>query len=184
MNIHRLYYPVQTLGPGRRLGIWMRGCSKRCRGCLSPEMWDAVASCEWPLPLLLGTVDRILVSRPVDGVTISGGEPLQQKTELYALLHHLQAGGVEDILLYTGFTRTELGSELDQLLRYATVVLGPYDQREDDGGALRGSANQEIVYASPGMRDRYQPLLDGARTVQAVGGEHEVFMIGIPAPRP
>ena len=38
IRLHRIYYPVTALGPGRRLGIWVQGCARRCPGCLSPEM--------------------------------------------------------------------------------------------------------------------------------------------------
>ena len=38
--ISRLHFPVTTLGPGRRLGIWFQGCSIQCRGCISIDTWD------------------------------------------------------------------------------------------------------------------------------------------------
>ena len=38
MFVERILCPIVTLGPGRRLVIWTKGCSKKCKGCISPEM--------------------------------------------------------------------------------------------------------------------------------------------------
>ena len=40
MYIARILYPVETLGPGKRIGIWFCGCSKACKGCSNPELWQ------------------------------------------------------------------------------------------------------------------------------------------------
>ena len=40
MNIARILYPVEVLGPGKRIGIWVCGCNRRCKGCSNPELWD------------------------------------------------------------------------------------------------------------------------------------------------
>lgn len=179
MNIHRIYYPVLALGPGRRIGIWTRGCSRRCAGCMSPELWERDAACEISQPALQAALAHVLAARPVDGVTISGGEPLEQEDELMTLLAFLRDRQVEDILLYTGLTAGQLGPRAARLRQYATTVCGPYIKEENDGLPLRGSANQEILFASERMRERYLPLLAGPRTVQPVAGSRELFLIGI-----
>lgn len=179
MNIHRIYYPVLTLGPGRRLGIWTRGCHRQCPGCMSPELWVPSPSCEIRMDVLRQMLDRILQNRPVDGVTISGGEPLEQEAELMDLLAFLRSRSVADVLLYTGLTRAELGGRADLLTQSATVVCGPYIIERNDGQALRGSGNQEILFADERTRRRYAPLLAGPRAVQPVESARELFLIGI-----
>lgn len=179
MNIHRIYYPVLALGPGRRLGIWTRGCSRQCPGCMSPELWSTDPEREISLPALKGIVGEILAARDVDGITISGGEPLEQEAELMELLAYLRQSGVDDILLYTGFGRAELGEREAALTRYATVICGPYIKKENDGSPLRGSANQEILFGGTQMEQRYRDVLAGPRTVQPVQSERELFLIGL-----
>ena len=38
LSIARINYPVTTLGPGNRVGIWTTGCDRNCPGCISPEL--------------------------------------------------------------------------------------------------------------------------------------------------
>ena len=37
IRVRFIHFPVETLGPGRRVGVWLQGCSIRCVGCISPE---------------------------------------------------------------------------------------------------------------------------------------------------
>lgn len=43
MILSRLHFPVTTLGPGRRIGVWFQGCSIRCAGCISRDTWETGA---------------------------------------------------------------------------------------------------------------------------------------------
>ena len=40
MYVARILYPVEVLGPGKRVGIWCCGCPRRCKGCSNPELWE------------------------------------------------------------------------------------------------------------------------------------------------
>ncbi|MDD6914748.1 MAG: 4Fe-4S cluster-binding domain-containing protein, partial [Eubacteriales bacterium] len=37
----RVLFPITTLGPGNRIGIWTIGCPHKCYNCSNPELWDA-----------------------------------------------------------------------------------------------------------------------------------------------
>ncbi|MBD5558838.1 MAG: 4Fe-4S cluster-binding domain-containing protein [Clostridia bacterium] len=182
MNIHRIYYPVMALGPGERIGIWTRGCRRRCPGCMSPELWEKAPDKEIPMAELKKRLQEMLDECFVEGVTISGGEPLEQEAELMELLEFLRARGVRDILLYTGLTRKQLGARARKLTKYATVVCGPYIREEDDGRALRGSSNQEFLFRSPEMQEQYEPWTYGPRLVQPVDEDDEMFLVGLVDP--
>lgn len=136
---------------------------------------------EMPLNAVIGSIDRIAASRQVDGVTISGGEPLEQAQELFELLEYLSKV-TDDVLLYTGYTREELQAAgyLDKLrLLTAVIVCGPYVAAQNDGRSLRGSSNQEIVFADSQVRQRYEQILSGLREVQPVTANGSTFLIGI-----
>ena len=46
LYIDRIHYPVYTLGPGKRIGIWFSGCSKKCYGCISPSLQKRNNKCK------------------------------------------------------------------------------------------------------------------------------------------
>ena len=48
--VHSLAHPVTSLGPGRRVVLWVTGCAKHCEGCMSPEMQDPEAGKAIPVP--------------------------------------------------------------------------------------------------------------------------------------
>ena len=73
--VSRLHYPVTTLGPGRRVGVWLQGCSIRCAGCISPDTWDSHVNLTSTEQLARALA---VWSPEADGLTVSGGEPFDQ----------------------------------------------------------------------------------------------------------
>lgn len=95
MQVGKILFPITTLGPGQRLGLWMLGCTRNCDGCSNPELqvFDASKNIE---------VDKLIdfiLDAQCDGVTISGGEPFLQVKELRKLIEKLNTAGIDDILV-------------------------------------------------------------------------------------
>ena len=76
--LSRIHYPVRTLGPGARIGVWFQGCAIRCPGCVSMDTW-AVGQ---HVTTLDEVKEGLLPFLASDGVTISGGEPFDQPEAL------------------------------------------------------------------------------------------------------
>ena len=177
MYVRTICYPVTVLGPGRRLGIWLSGCSKRCPGCMSPELRERRATDDVPLE----TVFRVVDARAddIDGVTISGGEPFEQARELCELVEHICENVTEDILVYTGWTLDDVRADTwgkRALSFIATLVDGPYVEEMDDGIGLRGSSNQVV------HRLKRLPAFDfehEKRRVQSFVFDNHAFMVGL-----
>jgi anaerobic ribonucleoside-triphosphate reductase activating protein len=89
MNVARILYPVKVLGPGDRIGIWLCGCNRACPGCSNPELWSPRPEFELSVENLCHLINQILVNHPVDGITITGGEPFQQAADLWMLISRL-----------------------------------------------------------------------------------------------
>ena len=67
LRIGRMMAPVQSLGPGRRLVLWLQGCTLACPGCVSPDLWDAEGGASWPVEELVRLFHSI--EEPLDGLT-------------------------------------------------------------------------------------------------------------------
>lgn len=100
VNLSRIHFPVTTLGPGRRIGIWFQGCSIRCPGCISMDTWTHGRG----TTTIAEVVDAISPwLSTADGITVSGGEPFDQREALFELLARLRALTAADILVFTGY---------------------------------------------------------------------------------
>ncbi len=200
LGLNRLHWPVTALGPGRRVGIWLQGCSIGCPGCVSRDTWaPAEDGDRIPVADVVATVDRLVgdgADGPVDGVTVTGGEPFEQPEALAALLAALRewldvaAEGSDradgaDLLVYTGFGADEAEARgPEAFARADAVIAGPYVAGAGEGDALRGSANQRLVCATPAVERRYAAHLEQASpTIQTAVKGGQIHMIGIPSRR-
>lgn len=142
VGINRLHFPVHALGPGRRIGIWLQGCSIRCEGCMSLDTW-APSRRLVPLADVLTRVEAWL--HAADGVTISGGEPFDQPEALHALLVALRARGCGSILVYSGHAFERLQESHAATLPLIDVLITePFDAAHTGPALLRGSSNQRV----------------------------------------
>jgi anaerobic ribonucleoside-triphosphate reductase activating protein len=147
MNI-RGYGLSKVNGPGNRFVLWTQGCSKGCSECFNPETWSTNVYKELsPLQLF-----EIIKNFEVDGVTISGGDPLEQEDELLELLMLLSTIRLsKGVILFSGFTRAEISSNIirENCLRYIDVLIdGRYEKNLKVDFSLRGSSNQEFYFFS------------------------------------
>lgn len=181
MRIGRIYFPVTTLGYGRRIGIWVSGCSRCCPNCISPELQNPENGKTVAPEELFQMMEKYI--HRADGITISGGEPLEQAEELYRLMRMFCQRGIDDILLYSGFSIEELRQKQDTacgrcIEMAAAVVLEPYIEELNDGIGLRGSSNQKVIINR--YQERYKNLASCKRQIQAVITGKNMLFIGIP----
>ncbi|MCO6010109.1 radical SAM protein [Actinoallomurus purpureus] len=183
----KAHFPVTTLGPGRRAGIWTQGCTIHCPGCLSRDTWEADPRTAIPVSTVLGWLRSL---DHVEGVTISGGEPFQQPEALRALLLGIRAWASPevDVLVYSGYAASRLrrSARTRELLELCdAVVAGPYIERlnqADRGLRWRGSSNQQIIAVSDLGRKRYGDAERGGEAphMQVSVDDNRIYYIGIP----
>ena len=177
--LQRIYYPVLTLGYGRRIGVWVRGCSRACPECISPEMQSYEGR-----EIEVDEITRMIPDDlSVDGLTISGGEPFDQPEGIAQLVRWFEQKYCGDILIFTGYTYEELASSENQsiqeiLERTAVLVDGPYVADLNNGIGLRGSANQRLIIRK--FHQRYTGAEFWERQVQFIGEGDSLVQIGIP----
>lgn len=147
MNI-RGYCLSKVNGPGNRFVLWTQGCSKGCSECFNPETWSREIYKEFsPIELF-----ELIKNFEVDGITISGGDPLEQEDELLELLMLLSTMRLrKGIILFSGFTRAEISSNIirEKCLSYIDVLIdGRYEKNLKIDFSLKGSSNQEFYFFS------------------------------------
>ena len=142
VSLSRLHYPVRALGPGKRIGLWVQGCSVRCSGCLSADTWRRGTG-----RVAVATVLERLSSwsHEADGLTVSGGEPLDQPEALAELLRGWRRLSDASVLIFTGYEWATAQSWFSAHPGLAdAVIAGPYDAAAGQTLALRGSDNQTL----------------------------------------
>ncbi len=123
---------------------------------------------------LVARIVAAAAQRPIEGVTVSGGEPLQQRRGLVAFLERLRSRTNLSTLVFTGYTREEVAAMAGagRLLACVDVlVAGRYDEGQPLGTGLRGSANQVVHLLS----ERYSPadidaVPDAEVVIDSTGG--------------
>lgn len=110
MRIDRIYHPVTTLGPGRRVAVWTSGCSKRCPGCANPELQEPQPEADLPPARLAAILNELAGRTGCHRITFTGGDPLEQAAELAHVLAAIRPA-FDDILVYTGFTLEQLQND-------------------------------------------------------------------------
>lgn len=146
---------VANLGPGKRLCVWFAGCSKNCPGCCSPELQTRENALRISAEELADIVNYKAALTGADGITLSGGDPLEQPeiASFLAQLHH------PDVLVFTGYGSAELKKNgiLEQIGGTVAVLkCGRYVSERDEGHPLMGSANQELIF----FREEYRGLYE------------------------
>jgi anaerobic ribonucleoside-triphosphate reductase activating protein len=192
MNIllNKAHFPVTVLGPGRRIGLWLQGCSIRCKGCVSQDTWPADPARALPVKTLVDWCKRV-AQGGFDGITISGGEPFDQPKPLAALLTQLVAWRTTawldfDILCYSGYPLKTLEKQHAKILaRLDALIPEPYADGRPLGALWRGSDNQTLVPLSARGRTRYEasiaaPQADSEKRMQVSVEDGKLWMIGIP----
>ena len=185
MYIDRILAPIETLGPGKRLVIWTRGCTKHCKKCANPELWSTEGARDYPVDLIFNIVKKVCLKEQIEGITISGGDPLEQKKECLLLLQKLRPL-CGDIIVYTGYTYAQLEKtwrtdELEILRRNVSVLIdGPYiDALNDDKVMLRGSTNQKLIFFDQTLIPVYEEYFSKGRTIQNVYMGDQLISVGI-----
>ncbi len=134
-------------GPGIRFTTFVQGCPHHCPGCHNPESHDFSGG------TVMDTADiiRKLTGNPLlDGLTLSGGEPMCQPDACLELANAAHAHHL-NVWCYTGFTLDALLREHDPsrmaLLRAVDVLVdGRFELANRSLSLLyRGSSNQRLI---------------------------------------
>lgn len=154
----------------------MQGCTLGCPGCFNPTTHDAGGGREVAVAEIAA---QLAAATDIEGLSLSGGEPLQQPDAALALLDAARALGLST-LAFSGYSLDEirgLPRGTDILARLDVLIDGRYVASERLASGLRGSANQRIQLLS----SRYTRADVEATPVAEIriGRSGDVFLTGV-----
>jgi anaerobic ribonucleoside-triphosphate reductase activating protein len=177
-RVHSVLLRSLANGPGQRFVVWSQGCALACPGCFNPETHEGTGGAARTVGEL---VDAALAERDIEGVTLTGGEPLEQPEAVAAFCAGVR--GVLGVIVLTGFSRAEIEGDPARALAVADadlVIAGRYNRRLRVASGLRGSANKEYWDRT----GRYAPdVLGGVPDMEVhIGADGMVTVTGIAGP--
>lgn len=132
-------------GPGVRYTIFAQGCAHACPGCHNPQTHDYKAGM---LVDINEIVSDIEANKYIKGITLSGGEPLDQPDAIAELVDILKSKGYH-VLVFSGYTYEQIQSrpKLNNILQKIDVLIdGKFDiNLRSLQLNFRGSSNQRII---------------------------------------
>ncbi|SFR88149.1 pyruvate formate lyase activating enzyme [Agromyces sp. CF514] len=129
-------------GPGTRMTVFLSGCPLRCRYCQNPDTWFERDGMPVGVADVAARLERYrgVFAATGGGLTVSGGEPLQQPAFVARLFHEAKARGIRTALDTSGF----LGrNATDELLADTDLVLLDVKSGLDD--VYRDTTEQELA---------------------------------------
>jgi organic radical activating enzyme len=114
INVHHVELSSVN-GPGLRLTLWVQGCALNCKGCFNQSTHAREASTLMSIDELAQKINALDIA----GVTLSGGEPLDQASALEQLINAVN--GEKNWILYTGYTPKEIFHN-DAMIRVVKAV--------------------------------------------------------------
>ncbi|WP_200157792.1 4Fe-4S single cluster domain-containing protein [Allochromatium vinosum] len=184
LNLAERCRRTRALGPGLRYVLWVQGCPFDCPGCLA-DLWRARRRNRL---IAVESLARDILDTPeVEGLTLSGGEPMLQARACRRLIEQVRARRPDfTLVLYTGFTLEELqrsghGERLALLDQVDVLIDGRYQAEHNDNRGLRGSSNQRVHLLTDAYRQSGTAYFtDPARRVELHPRPEDLLMVGIP----
>jgi anaerobic ribonucleoside-triphosphate reductase activating protein len=146
MNIAHIEEHSFIYGPGCRFVIWVQGCSIHCKGCWNKEMWSFKEKNTISVNELIVKIKN--EQEIIEGITLLGGEPLDQFEEVSQLLSECQKVGLST-MVFTGYEMTEISNKgMESIFdRIDILVTGRYEQSKRTlNHQWIGSTNQTIHF--------------------------------------
>ena len=186
MLIHGFVAHSRVNGPGVRAIVYLQGCNLGCAGCWNPATHSFTGlSCE-----AQDVAEQVAAAHKtqfIEGVTFSGGEPMQQAPDLLDLIRLLKHARPEiSIGMYSGYTERELDSgrfwtrcgiaqesqrrvwaDIKQELDFA--VLGRFVAARPSKVPMRTSANQVLRLFSDRYREEHFKPLEFEVNIESAG---------------
>lgn len=149
MKIAGIYKNSLTNGPGMRFVLFTQGCKHHCEGCHNPTTWNFDSGMDMSIEEIIESIREN--QHIISGITISGGDPFEQKLELLELCIAIKTSFPKlSILIYTGYTYEELlmdKTNTDILIYTDILIDGKFEKDlTEKAHKFTGSNNQRVIH--------------------------------------
>lgn len=135
-------------GLGIRTSIFVTGCTHNCFNCFNKEYQDFNFGKLWT-EKETKTIIEYLSNDHISGLSILGGEPMQNANDLTFIVKEIKQYSNKDIWLWSGYTYEEILKDKDRikLLNEIDILVdGRFiESKKDLTLKFRGSSNQRVV---------------------------------------
>lgn len=142
MNIHLHHTELSRAnGPGLRMVIWVQGCALNCKGCFNQSTHDTQKGTSMEVSALAKQINDL---GSIEGVTLSGGEPLDQALAIEQLINAVHSE--KNWVLYSGYTPKEIfrDAAMTRVVKAVDLTLAGRYQRN----AVHPYQNKQIIKTS------------------------------------
>ncbi len=151
-------------GPGFRFTVFVQGCPHHCPGCHNPQTHDPAGGedCDWET-----IFDEFKKDPLLQGITLAGGEPMEQAAALLPLARAVRAMD-KNVMAYSGYTFEQLLEKgktepavLELLRECFLLVDGRFVLEKRNLELLfRGSENQRLIDVQKSLAEGKAVLME------------------------
>lgn len=151
-------------GPGIRTSFFLTGCDRNCKNCFNREYMDFNFGKIWDEEALREVISYLKLDQ-IEGLTILGGEPLENPLGLLQALKDIRKEIDKSIWLYSGF-KYEVLYNINiarEILKLVDVLVdGEFvEELKDLSLDFRGSSNQRIIDVKASLNKNKIILMNG-----------------------
>jgi anaerobic ribonucleoside-triphosphate reductase activating protein len=180
-QLNKIQYPVYNLGEGKRIGIWVQGCTLECKGCVNKTLWSSKGGKSISVLDVFNWVASI--QNDFDGITVSGGEPFQQYERLISFLHLVKTKTNLTVHCYSGYYLNELQEKFpDKLfLKYIDCLVdGRYIEDQHENTNVKGSTNQSVFRIIDEVPVKQKKTSASKKWSVNISNDNRIYMSGVP----
>lgn len=152
LNVASVIIGSYTNGPGKRVVIWIQGCTIGCPGCFNTSMQP-----HEPIHLIDPLLFAEIISKECsehecEGVTLTGGEPFQQAAALNIFSSKIKERDLT-IVCFSGYAKENLISSIDPSVHNLIdsidiLIAGPYNNLNKYYRTWSDDPDKEYIFLS------------------------------------
>lgn len=150
-------------GLGVRTSIFVTGCTHNCFNCFNKKLQSFDYGNLWTDKETKEVIEYLQLEH-IAGLSLLGGEPMQNAKELLEIVREIKKHSKKDIWLWSGYRYEHILVDEDRLalLKEVDVLVdGRFvDHLKDLTLRFRGSSNQRIIDVKKSLVSKEMVLLD------------------------